>query len=254
LSLPEPSSEEGPLSHEMKEPKKNLVEQLKASLRNLTLQQDSAFWLNFSFLAALNLLFGLSGFPILSFYAVEIFQLSGSPISASYTACITSVTRIICAFCSFYSLHKFSRKGIFLATAVIICLSYLTTGVFLKLSINGLLPINMATQLNFIPMAMVILAYAGLGLGFGVIPGLLAAEQMPVNIRSTVVGILVTLEELSAFNLAKWKPVLISYLGIDGLFLFFAGVLFKVILLTQAAFPKPSAEKSRTSVIENGDV
>ena len=41
----------------------------------------------------------------------------------------------------------------------------------------------MADQLNFIPMAMVISAYAGLGLGFGVILGLLAAEKIPVNIR-----------------------------------------------------------------------
>ena len=80
-------------------------------------------------------------------------------------------------------LTKNFRKGIFLATAVIICLSYLITGVFLKLSFNGLIPVNMATQLNFIPMAMVILAYTGLGLGFGIIPGLLAAEKMPVNIR-----------------------------------------------------------------------
>jgi len=255
LSLPEPSldlfEEEGP--KDIKEPKKNLMEQLKAGLRILTLQ-GSAFWRNFAFLATLNLLFGWSGFAILASYAVEIFTLSGSPLSAAHTASITSLTRIICAFCSFYSLHKFSRKGLFLATAVIICLSYLTVGVFLKLSFNNVISDDMATQLNFIPMAMVILAYMGLGLGFGVIPGLLAAERIPVNIRSTVVGILVTLQNFSSFNLSKWKPVLISHLGIDGLFLFFAGVLFSLILLTQVAFPKPSVKKSKTSVIENGDV
>lgn len=167
---------------------------------------------------------------------------------------MTSVTRIICALCSFYSLHKLSRKNLLLATSVIICLSYLTLGVFLKLSNNGMIPVNMETQLNFIPMAMIILAYMGLGFGFNVIPGLLAAEKIPVNIRSTVVGVLVMLQNFSSFNLSKWKPILISHLGIDGLFLFFAGVLFAVILLTQVAFPKPSVEKGKTSVIENGDV
>ena len=92
LSLSQPSSsDEGPSSQDIEEPKKLLVEQLKARLRVLTLrvQQDSTFWRNFAFLAALNLLLGWSGFPILSFYAVEIFQLSGSPISASHTAFIT---------------------------------------------------------------------------------------------------------------------------------------------------------------------
>ena len=47
----------------------------------------------------------------------------------------------------------------------------------------GLIPPDMEAQLNFIPMATVIFAYAGFGLGFGVILGLLAAEKMPVNIR-----------------------------------------------------------------------
>ena len=75
------------------------------------------------------------------------------------------------------------RKGIFLTTAVTVWLSYFTLGVFLHLSYSGLIPVNMAAQLNFIPMAMVISAYAGLGLGFGVILGLLAAEKIPVNIR-----------------------------------------------------------------------
>ena len=73
--------------------------------------------------------------------------------------------------------------GIFLVTAATICLAYLTCGVYLHLSNNGLIPASLASQLNFIPMAMVILAYAGLGLGFGVILGLLAAEKIPVHIR-----------------------------------------------------------------------
>ena len=53
-----------------------------------------------------------------------------------------------------------------------------------------------------------------------------------------------TLEAGSAFSLVKMKPVLIKQLGMDGLFLFFAGVVFVVILLTKAAFPKQSPEKS----------
>ena len=89
----------------------------------------------------------------------------------------------VCPYLKKITFLKKFRKGLLLATSVIICLSYLTVGVFLKLSFNGLISEDMATQLNFIPMAMVILAYMGLGLGFGVIPGLLAAEKMPVNNR-----------------------------------------------------------------------
>ena len=42
---------------------------------------------------------------------------------------------------------------------------------------------ELVTQLNFIPMVCVILAYTGYGLGYGVIPSLIAAELMPVEIR-----------------------------------------------------------------------
>ena len=63
----------------------------------------------------------------------------------------------------------------FLSTALIICLSFLTVGLCARLNLDG--------HLNFIPMAMVVLAYVGYGLGFGVIPSLIAAESIPVNVR-----------------------------------------------------------------------
>ena len=87
LSLPEPPREET-LSCNRKESETTSEENWMSSFRDLA-QQGSDFWLNFAFLAFLSFLFGWCGFPILSFYAVEIFHLSGSPISASNTACIT---------------------------------------------------------------------------------------------------------------------------------------------------------------------
>ena len=76
------------------------------------------------------------------------------------------------------------RKGIFLGTSVVICLSFLTVGIFLGLRNKGLIPkLEVVAYLDFIPMAMVIVAYMGYGLGFGVIPGLLAAERTPIQIR-----------------------------------------------------------------------
>ena len=58
-----------------------------------------------------------------------------------------------------------------------------------------------------------------------------------------MVGILMALEMSSTFLLSKLKPFLIARLGIDGLFLLFAGVLLLVILLTHTALPKQSLTK-----------
>ena len=75
------------------------------------------------------------------------------------------------------------RKGIFLGTSVVICPSFLTAGIFLGLRNKGLIPKYVVAHFDFIPMVMIIVAYMGFGLGFGVIPGLLAAERTPVQIR-----------------------------------------------------------------------
>ena len=66
-----------------------------------------------------------------------------------------------------------------------------------------------------------------------------------------MVGILKALEMSSTFLLSKLKPALISHLGIDGLFLFFAAVLALVILFTKAALPKETIAKRDTSEIES---
>ena len=51
------------------------------------------------------------------------------------------------------------------------------------------------------------------------------------------------LEMSSTFIPSKLKPFLILHLGIDGLFLLFAGVLLLIVLLTLTALPKQSRAK-----------
>ena len=60
-----------------------------------------------------------------------------------------------------------------------------------------------------------------------------------------------TLEMSSTFLLSKLKPFLIDHLGIDGLFLLFAGVLFLVILLSHVALPKQSLKKISPLVVQS---
>ena len=64
-----------------------------------------------------------------------------------------------------------------------------------------------------------------------------------------MVGVLMALEMSSTFLLSKLKPFLIDHLGIDGLFLLFAGVLFLVILLTYTALPRQSRKKKISTVV-----
>ena len=78
------------------------------------------------------------------------------------------------------------RKTLFLLTGSLVFISFLLMALFTYNSSQELVSPELITQLNLIPMVCVILAYTGYGLGYGVIPSLIAAELMPVEIRYCV--------------------------------------------------------------------
>jgi len=204
--------------------------------------KSEQFWSRFIFLAVLFALLGWCGFPILSFYAVEIFSKSGSPFSASHTSWITSITKIVCSIGSFYVLHRFDRRRLFLFTSILVLVAFVSMSVFTLVVDKGWLDESITTQINFIPMVSVIVAYVGYGLGYGVIPSLIAAETMPVDVRSTAVGLFMAVEMLSTFLLSKLKPILMDSLQIHGLFAMFSCTVFAVILLMFVFKPTSSKE------------
>ena len=147
---------------------------------------------------------------------------SGSPFSASHTSWITSITKIVCSIGSFYVLHRFDRRRLFLFTSILVLVAFVSMSVFTLVVDKGWLDESITTQINFIPMVSVIVAYVGYGLGYGVIPSLIAAETMPVDVRSTAVGLFMAVEMLSTFLLSKLKPILMDSLQIHGLFAMFS--------------------------------
>ena len=102
-------------------------------------------------------------------------------------------------------------------------MAFASLSMFTQLVDKGWLDEAISRQINFLPMVSVILAYVGVGLGFLVIPVLIAAETIPVEVRSTALGVFTTLEMLSTFLISKLKPTLMEKLDLAGLFALFAG-------------------------------
>jgi len=210
--------------------KKSILNNLKLISTSFT-AQDKSFWSTFLLLCTLFACVGWCGFSILSFYATEIFTKSGSPFSASHTSWITSLTKIICSIGSFYVLHRFNRRYLFLFTSLLIFLSFASMSMYTMLDYVKVFSEDVTEKINFIPMTCVIMAYVGYGLGYGVIPSLIAAETMPVDVRSTAVGFFMMIEMLSSFLLSKMKPLLMDSLHMHGLFAMFSSTVLMVIIL-----------------------
>ena len=103
--------EEKPKINKEKDSVKSIIDQ-KNKLKSLIaciIKNDPRFIQNVIYLSLLFICIGWCGFSIMSFYAVEIFKLSGSPLSAVNTSWIVSITKIGCSFASLYVLHKFNR-------------------------------------------------------------------------------------------------------------------------------------------------
>ena len=110
-----------------------------------------------------------------------------------------------------------------MCTGVLVFLAFASLSGFTLVVKKGWLDESIATKINFIPMVSVIVAYVGVGLGFLVIPVLIAAETIPVEVRSTAFGVFMTLEMLSTFIISKLKPTLMENLDLAGLNALFAG-------------------------------
>ena len=108
-------------------------------------------------------------------------------------------------------------------TSFLVFLSFMTMSVYTLIDDKGLVSLETIEQFNFVPMVSIIVAYTGYGLGYGVLPSLIAAETMPVDVRSTAVGFFMMVEMISTFLLSKLKPTLMDSLGLHGLFAMFAG-------------------------------
>ena len=105
---------------------------------------------------------------------------------------------------------------------MLVFMAFASLSAFTLVVEKGWLAESVIKQINFIPMVSVIVAYVAYGLGYGVIPSLIAAETMPVDVRSTAVGLFMTVEMLSTFLLSKLKPILMENLQIHGLFAMFS--------------------------------
>ena len=119
-----------------------------------------------------------------------------------------------------------------LCTSLLVFFSFMSMSVYTLVVDMVPMEEDIINKINFIPMTCVIVAYIGYGLGYGVIPSLMAAEMMPVDVRSTAVGFFISVEMTSTFLLSKLKPTLLDTLKMYGLFAMFSGKV-NIILLGQ---------------------
>ena len=135
-------------------------------------------------------------------------------INKYYMNFIVSLAKIPGGMFAALFLHKFSRRPVFLASALLVIVAHVTMGLtYLEI----LSP-------EFAMVAIAIIQFASTA-GYVSVAGLLLGSILPSSSRSTFAGIIMTIETLSALSQGAVEPYIVKTIGKSGLFFVFGAVV-----------------------------
>ena len=127
---------------------------------------------------------------------------------------IVSIARIPGGIFATIFLDRFSRRPLFLTSALLVIVSHITMGfTYLKI---------FPAVCAMVAIALTQFAYTA---GYISVAGLLLGSLLPSSSRSMFAGIIMTVESISALSQGSVTPYIVDAFGEAGLFFIFAGVV-----------------------------
>ena len=139
-----------------------LSTRLRARLKVLA---SSRFWRPFMLALPLSLLYSCSGLSLLTFYLVTVFQQAGSSLPPLHCSLAVSGWRLAVSLLSSLALLRLRRRPLFLVTTAVLGFAMASLGVFSYLPSRPS-PAPALATLGWLPLALVLLIFAGGQLGF----------------------------------------------------------------------------------------
>jgi len=205
----------------------------------LSILKTKMFWKPFLLAEPLVILYNCSGLSIISFYIVTIFQESGSSVNKLQASLIVSVWRLIMSLISSIALLKIPRRSLYLSTTLMILFSMAGLGSFIFFQSHEEYS-KYTENLGWVPLALVLLMFAGSQLGYAPITKLIMSEVFPTEVRSTGTSILFLSSMVCLAVLSKLFSQLVTSLGLYGTFWFFSGILCICFIFGYFAMPEHS--------------
>ncbi|XP_078281984.1 solute carrier family 2, facilitated glucose transporter member 6 [Rhinoraja longicauda] len=201
----------------------------------------------------------LSGIIVILVNMQLIFDSTPVILPGSYDAVLVGVVRLVSVSIAAWVMDKAGRRKLLFASGIIIFLSTLTLGLYIRLdatklnntSINNRSAVesdhltlahlpqhNVATFLTLIPLLSVNVYIFGYALGWGPITWLLMSEILPLKVRGPMSGLCVIVSYITAFILTEcFLPVKDSF-GLDVPFFFFCVISALGIIFTALYVPE----------------
>lgn len=155
-----------------------------------------------------------SGLSVLSIYIVRIFQLAGVDFDPFLSSVVVGSVRLAGNFLGSVLLHHLPRKVLLVGGNILTASATACMGVFFFLHSRG----YDLQQVDWIPLAALMLFMVGMAVGVGPTSWLVAVEILPGTIRSFGHGVTLTSYAICSFVVSKTFEDMKPLLGMHGLF------------------------------------
>ncbi|XP_037050880.1 facilitated trehalose transporter Tret1-2 homolog [Bradysia coprophila] len=180
--------------------------------------------------AILTIYFGMyqfSGVNTITFYAVEIFQETGTTMNKTTCTIMLGVVRLIFTIIACIAMRKYGRRTLTFISGIGCGVTMIGLGVYLyflhqwKTADPPIEP-----SVTWFPVACIFIFTITCTLGFLVVPWVMIGELYPLKVRGTVGGMTTCMAHIFVFIVVKTYPFLAHALYQHGVFMMYGCISF----------------------------
>jgi len=221
------------------------IGQLKGKLRRM---RESSFLKPFILLnIMLNIGLEWGGFPSLAFYMHTILEEVKVPFDTYWVAVFLSAYRTVVSISLSFILVKVPRRPMYLFSGSLVSVALAIQATYAWF--HTFIPEEYTSVMRWTPLLAIIIQYTGFGLGYGIIIYNLQGEILPSDMRSFGSGLLGIIDNVFLFFAVKMVPVLISSIGVGGMFFTYCCVV--LFNITVCFFTMPETKGLSLEEIED---
>ncbi|XP_053602986.1 facilitated trehalose transporter Tret1-like isoform X2 [Plodia interpunctella] len=177
----------------------------------------------FLILALYFLIYQWCGINTITFYAIEIFQASGSTMSKTTFAISLGIVRLIFTVVGCVLCRRFGRRPLTFVSSVGCSVTMVTLAVYMYF-VKVWHENEQEPALSWLPPACIYLFVISCTIGYLIVPWVMIGEVYPTQVRGVIGGMTTCAAHLSVFSVVKTFPQLRSLIDFYGAFALYGAI------------------------------
>merc|ERR1712037_518286 len=169
------------------------------------------------------LMYACSGFSLIGFYLVTVLEEAKVALPPLEASLLLVIWRLLLSLLSSFLLLRTRRRPLYLWTTLLVAISMAGLGTHSYLSTCDSFSAT-ADQLQWLPLLLMGLLFAGAQLGFSPVIKIVVSEVFPTALRSTGSSLVFLLGSVSIALLSKLFSQFLNWFGFHGTVWFYSGV------------------------------